>query len=199
MDAVGLVERRDRPRRRRGRTDRRRGRARPPAPDRSVEGPARSRARDCAAPACRRAAPRCAAPSAADDRARARRASPSDRCRAARRWRRVRGSPRRCRPAPTSRAARGRPPRCRPRRRRWRSSTAMPLALSARSSFAGKRVLRRKPEAGGERIAEHHDADRTIRRARRPGRLTSPQQARNMRTPMIARRTGWTGPARLPI
>ena len=60
VDAVGLIERtvaRD------ALEDERiedADRARPPAPDRSDRTPWRNRARDCAAPACRRAAPRCA-------------------------------------------------------------------------------------------------------------------------------------------
>ena len=97
--------------------------------------------------------------------------------------------------APTSRAARARPPRCRPRRRRSRSSTAMPLAFSAVSSLAGKRLARRKPEAGGQRIAERHDPDRTLRRgaAARP----ASRQQRKHATRQSPQRV-WTGSPGFP-
>ena len=56
-----------------------------------------------------------------------------------------------------------RPPRVSPDTPAFSIATASPLALSARSSLAGSASGAGKPEAGAERIAEHHDADRTIR------------------------------------
>ena len=193
MQAVALIELGDRRRCRRERTDRAGGRSRRRAPDRSHRTRARSPARDFGgasmphnSTSIRRAFRRRTISASASrvtlgSTPRSMSLAPSSRITASV-------------PSGTDQSSRASPPELvSPDTPALAISTARPLALSARSSWAGNAVLGRKLIAGGQRIAERHDLDGPFGRA--AGHPTDPCQGKHAERQSGRNDAGRCGPA----